>query len=55
MAKARFVYENKALDATVTASSELANRPASYLKSSARWKKWRSSTSTGDQSAGILA
>jgi hypothetical protein len=34
---------------TVTASSALVNRPAANLKSPARWKKWRSSTSTGNQ------
>lgn len=50
MAKARFCYVHLVPTATITASSEVANRPASFLKSLARWKKWRSSTSTGDQS-----
>lgn len=49
MATARFVYANLALSATITASAEVTNRPASYLSSPARWKKWRSTTTTGDQ------
>lgn len=49
MAKARFCYDNKALGATITASTAVADRPASYLANAARWKKWRSSTTTGDE------
>jgi hypothetical protein len=53
MAKSRLAYVNLATASatTVTASSEVAipARPASYLKSAARWKKWRSTTTTGDQ------
>lgn len=47
----RFCDVNQAIAATttVTASSEVVNRPASNLKSQARWKKWRSSTGTGNQ------
>lgn len=48
-ARARFCYVNRALSATVTASSAVADRPASYLTSSARWRLWRSATGTGDQ------
>jgi hypothetical protein len=47
--RARIVYDNLALTATVTASSQVADRPASLLKSPARWKKWRSATGTGAQ------
>lgn len=51
MAKSRIAYVNRVTSATLTASSEAASptRPASYLKSAARWKKWRSATSTADQ------
>lgn len=53
MAKSRLAYVNLATAAatTVTASTEVTSpaRPASYLKSAARWKKWRSATSTADQ------
>jgi hypothetical protein len=51
MAKSRLVTVNlvTATATTITGSSEVTNRPASYLKSAARWKKWRSSTTTGDQ------
>lgn len=48
MAKARLAYQNLTLTATITASSELADRPAAFLKSAARWKKWRSASSTSD-------
>jgi hypothetical protein len=49
MARARFAYSNLATAAatTITASSEVADRPDDFLKSAARWKKWRSSTTTG--------
>jgi hypothetical protein len=49
MSKARAVQTNLAMTSTIVASSELTNRPASYLKNEARWKKWRSTTTTGDQ------
>lgn len=51
MARARFAYDNLVLAAgtTITASSEVADRPAEFLASPARWKKWRSETSTNDQ------
>lgn len=47
--RARIIYDNLALTSTITANSQVSDRPASYLKSAARWKKWRSATSTGDQ------
>jgi hypothetical protein len=48
---ARFLYQNRIAEGsvTVTSSSEVANRPDEYLLHQARWKKWRSSTTTGDQ------
>lgn len=51
MAKARFAYDNlcTAAATTVTASTAVTDRPASFLKNPARWKKWRSTTTTGDQ------
>lgn len=49
MAKARFAYLNRCLEASFTASSEVVNRPVTFLASWARWKKWRSDMSTGDQ------
>lgn len=49
MAKARFVYSNQALAATMTASASATARPAANLNNPARWKLWRSSTTTGDQ------
>lgn len=44
MKKARILYDNKltATTTTVTASSATTALPA-------RWKKWRSLTTTGDQ------
>lgn len=49
--KARIAYANLATAAgtTITASSEVVDRPASFLKSPARWKKWRSAASTANQ------
>ncbi len=53
MAITRLAYVNQAVQAStvITASSALTNRPASFLASPARWKKWRSATGTGDQNA----
>lgn len=55
MARARFAYDNLALATatTITASSEVADRPDDYLKSAARWKKWRSTTTTGGHTVEI--
>ncbi len=47
--RARFVSTNRALTATITASASVADRPASYLSNTARWKRWRSTTTTGNQ------
>lgn len=51
MATIRIPYTNLCIASTVTitASSEISTRPDDYLANPARWKKWRSSTSTGDQ------
>jgi hypothetical protein len=55
MAYARFAYENRVLRSatTITASSEAADRPATYLKSASRWKKWRSATATTNQTVTV--
>jgi hypothetical protein len=51
VAKSRLAQPNRTLAAgvTVTATSEAAGRPASYLLSPWRTKKWRSATNTSDQ------
>jgi hypothetical protein len=51
MSKTRLAYDNLAVATatTIAASGEVTTRPASFLKSLARWKKWRSTTTTGNQ------
>lgn len=49
MAKARFCYVNQVLSATMSASGSATARPVANLNNSARWKIWRSTTTTGDQ------
>lgn len=48
---ARFAYANllTAAGVTITASASATGYPASHLASPAVWKKWRSTTTTGDQ------
>lgn len=50
MAHARLAYENVALAATPIASSAASGYPVTNLRSADRWKIWRSTTTTGDQS-----
>lgn len=51
MAKARFAYTNllAVSGVTITSSSEATARPDDYAVHPSPWKKWRSSTTTGDQ------
>jgi hypothetical protein len=55
MASARFVYDNEVTKAgvTIAASSAASGYPAAYLSNRARWKPWRSGTSTGDQTVTV--
>lgn len=54
LTRARLVYDNIALTSTITASASVADRPVSYLASPARWKKWRSTTTTGNQNVDFV-
>ena len=51
MAKSRIAYNNllTASGVTISSSAEATGYPDDNLASPARWKKWRSSTTTGDQ------
>jgi hypothetical protein len=47
----RLLWDNKTLDSgvTITSSAEATGYQDDYVSNRARWKKWRSSTTTGDQ------
>lgn len=49
--KARLAYSNllTVSGVTITSSADATGYPSSNLSHPARWKKWRSSTTTGDQ------
>lgn len=49
MGQSRYAFVNPLQGATITASSETTDRPATYLASPYRWKKWRSATDVVDQ------
>jgi hypothetical protein len=51
MARARFLWENECVKSgvTITASGSATGYPSTYLANRARWKPWRSTTTTGNQ------
>jgi len=51
MARARFLWDNECVKAgvTITASASATGYPGTYLANRARWKPWRSSTTSGNQ------
>jgi hypothetical protein len=49
MANARFIWDNAVAAANIAASAEASGYPASYLNNRARWKPWRSTATTGNQ------